>query len=56
MKHKIVAVALAAALALCTAACTAAPEKEELQTLTVSEVAHSVFYAPQYVALELGFF
>lgn len=56
MKHKIVAAALAAALALCTAACTAAPEKEELQTLTVSEVAHSVFYAPQYVAISQGFF
>ncbi len=25
-------------------------------TITLSEVTHSVFYAPQYVALELGFF
>lgn len=35
---------------------TTAEEKEELVKITLSEVAHSVFYAPQYVALELGFF
>ncbi len=29
---------------------------EELTKLTVSEVTHSVFYAPQYVAMNLGFF
>ena len=28
----------------------------DLQKITVAEVAHSVFYAPQYVALGLGFF
>ena len=28
----------------------------ELEKVKVAEVAHSVFYAPQYVALELGFF
>ena len=27
-----------------------------LKKVTVAEVAHSVFYAPQYVALGLGFF
>lgn len=32
------------------------PKQEELIQVNLSEVAHSVFYAPQYVALELGFF
>ena len=27
-----------------------------LTTLKISEVTHSVFYAPQYVAISLGFF
>ena len=31
-------------------------EKSDLKKITVSEVAHSVFYAPSYVALELGYF
>lgn len=31
------------------------PEKE-MTKITLSEVTHSVFYAPQYAALELGFF
>lgn len=29
---------------------------EKLKKITLSEVAHSVFYAPQYAALKLGFF
>ena len=29
---------------------------KELEKITVSEVTHSVFYAPQYVAMNLGFF
>ena len=31
-------------------------EKEKLTKLTVAEVAHSVFYAPQYLADALGYF
>ena len=31
-------------------------EKSDLQKVTVAEVAHSVFYAPQYVALSKGYF
>lgn len=31
-------------------------DSTELTKLTVSEVTHSVFYAPQYVAMNLGFF
>ena len=30
--------------------------KVDLEKITVSEVTHSVFYAPQYVAMNLGFF
>lgn len=31
-------------------------EKESLKKITVAEVAHTIFYAPQYVAIEKGFF
>lgn len=53
------------ALILCCAACgrnESAPTQQqdvsdhEIVKLTLSEVTHSVFYAPQYVALEKGFF
>ena len=30
--------------------------KEELTKVTLNEVAHSIFYAPQYVAIENGYF
>lgn len=30
--------------------------QEKLQKVTLNEVTHSVFYAPQYVAMEMGFF
>lgn len=30
--------------------------QEKLEKVTLNEVTHSVFYAPQYVAMELGFF
>ena len=31
-------------------------DAEELTTVTLNEVAHSIFYAPQYVAIENGYF
>lgn len=31
-------------------------QKKELKPLVLSEVAHSIFYAPQYAAIELGYF
>ena len=31
-------------------------EKEKLQKVTLAEVAHTLFYAPQYVAIEKGYF
>ena len=33
-----------------------AEEKNELTKVRLNEVVHSVFYAPQYVAIEKGFF
>ncbi|MCL2857782.1 MAG: ABC transporter substrate-binding protein [Oscillospiraceae bacterium] len=38
------------------AGCTGGRSGSELRTVRVSEVTRSVFYAPQYVALALGFF
>lgn len=31
-------------------------QQNDLTTVTLNEVAHSIFYAPQYVAIELGYF
>ena len=30
--------------------------EEKIQKVTLNEVAHSIFYAPQYVAIENGYF
>lgn len=49
------ALACAAALAAALAGCGQAGDGQ-LQTVRLCEVTHSIFYAPQYVALELGFF
>ncbi len=52
---KIIAVLLAVLMMLCTL--SACGEKADTLTkITLSEVAHSVFYAPQYAAIKLGFF
>lgn len=52
---KIIAVLLAVLMMLCTL--SACGEKSDTLTkITLSEVAHSVFYAPQYAAIKLGFF
>lgn len=49
--------ALAAALmALPLGGCAPRQETGELRTIDVCEVTHSVFYAPQYVAMSQGFF
>lgn len=57
MKKKIIAAALAAVLAVSALpAAVSAEEKEELTEVTLNEVAHSIFYAPQYVAIEEGYF
>ena len=31
-------------------------DKEKVQKVTLAEVAHTIFYAPQYVAIEKGYF
>ena len=53
----------AACLALCLtlgvnmlAGCTSQNDPAQQVTLKVCEVTHSIFYAPQYAAIELGFF
>ena len=59
MKKKLIAAATAAlmaASALMTVSCAEEETSEELTMVTLNEVAHSVFYAPQYAAIELGYF
>ena len=53
---KILSFALAAILTLsCLTACSTG-ENSNLTKVTLSEVAHSIFYAPMYVAIEEGYF
>lgn len=56
MLKKRLAAALAALLLCITPAAASAEEEKELTKLTLNEVAHSIFYAPQYAAIELGYF
>lgn len=57
MKKKVIAAALAVVLAAAALpSAVLAEEKEELTEVTLNEVAHSIFYAPQYVAIEEGYF
>lgn len=44
------------ALVITSSACTSIKNNRNLEKITVAEVTHSVFYAPQYVAIEKGFF
>ena len=48
------ALLLAAVLAL--SGCGAKADAGGLTPVTLNEVAHSIFYAPQYAAIELGYF
>lgn len=58
MKKKWIAVVTAVILAvgILPTAVFAEENKEELTEVTLNEVAHSIFYAPQYVAIEAGYF
>ena len=62
MKKKLPAMLAAAALALITIGIAACSGKDtpaasgDLTKVTLNEVAHSIFYAPQYVAIEEGYF
>lgn len=58
MKKKpyvLTAVLLAVSI-LGTAGCGKSTSGSNLTPLTLNEVAHSIFYAPQYAAIELGYF
>lgn len=52
--RKLIALICVLMLGVMTIGCTNG--KEKIQKIKVAEVTHSVFYAPQYVALEKGFF
>lgn len=47
---------LAAAMLPASASAEGRTEEKELQKVTLNEVAHSIFYAPQYAAIEEGYF
>ena len=54
--RKGICVVLAALVMLSAVLCGCSQESKDLVTVRLNEVTHSVFYAPQYVAMELGFF
>lgn len=59
MKRKIIAILCSAIMAVGTVSATVYAKdttEKELQKVTLNEVAHSIFYAPQYAAYELGYF
>ena len=61
MKHKIFIYILAGVLIFLLASLVlfdlkGEKDNKKLKQITVAEVTHSVFYAPQYVALEKGYF
>ena len=56
MRKTIYGVSLCAAAFLCLAGCARESADDGLVPVTLSEVAHSIFYAPQYAAIELGYF
>ena len=53
---KLTALILALTMTLTLFGCSAGQEEEGLTEVKVCEVTHSVFYAPQYAAMHLGFF
>lgn len=53
---KVLPFFLSLTLVLCLAASGCSQEDGDLTPITLNEVAHSIFYAPQYAAIELGYF
>ena len=47
--------AVSAITALGMSGCSTAASAEKNTPITLNEVAHSIFYAPQYAAIELGY-
>lgn len=56
MKRNILSMILCTALALCCFTSCGTASEDELTKVTLNEVAHSIFYAPMYVAIENGYF
>lgn len=57
MKKRLIALLLiVAAMAISLSGCKNAGQNSNLTKVTLNEVAHSIFYAPQYVAIERGYF
>ena len=56
MRKIISALAASSAVILAVPGCAASPEANGMTTVRLNEVVHSVFYAPQYVALANGYF
>ena len=56
MRKIISALAASSAVILAVSGCAASPEANRMTTVRLNEVVHSVFYAPQYVALANGYF
>ena len=57
MKKRIFILCLCLLLAVgCLSACNTDSTNGNLTKVTLNEVAHSIFYAPQYVAIEEGYF
>lgn len=58
MFKKIIAIVSSVALgSVCLTGCSSqSAENEKLDNVTIAEVTHSVFYAPQYAAITKGFF
>ncbi|MBC8536953.1 ABC transporter substrate-binding protein [Feifania hominis] len=56
MKAKVKILALTVCLALILTAFAGCQKKEESRTVRLAEVTHSIFYAPQYVAINEGYF
>lgn len=54
--HFFLAAILTGASILSLTACGSKAKASELTPVTLNEVAHSIFYAPQYSAIELGYF
>lgn len=56
MRKIISALAASSAVILAVSGCAASPEANGMTTVRLNEVVHSVFYAPQYVAIANGYF
>lgn len=55
LKMPLTVIAIITMITALLAGCTS-QKKEELKKVRLNEVVHSIFYAPQYVALNQGYF